>query len=80
MNAHIKIHIPGDRHPGSRHGVNLHQFSFGDDVAGPEEEVIAKGAGCEEIYTLINSTFNMCFTLYDDPPFARRDLRKGCRP
>jgi hypothetical protein len=24
----------------------------------------AKGAGCEEIYTLINSTFNMCFTLY----------------
>ena len=24
----------------------------------------AKSAGCEEIYTLINSTFNMCFTLY----------------
>ena len=20
--------------------------------------------GCEEIYTLVNSTFNMCFTLY----------------
>jgi hypothetical protein len=24
----------------------------------------AKKTGCEEIYTLINSSFNMCFTLY----------------
>lgn len=24
----------------------------------------AKMTGCEEIYTLINSSFNMCFTLY----------------
>jgi hypothetical protein len=24
----------------------------------------AKNTGCEEIYTLINSSFNMCFTLY----------------
>jgi hypothetical protein len=24
----------------------------------------AKHTGCEEIYTLINSSFNMCFTLY----------------
>jgi hypothetical protein len=24
----------------------------------------AKTTGCEEIYTLINSSFNMCFTLY----------------
>ena len=24
----------------------------------------AKKAGCEEIYTLINSSFNICFTLY----------------
>ena len=24
----------------------------------------AKKTGCEEIYTLVNSTFNMCFTLY----------------
>ena len=24
----------------------------------------AKNTGSEEIYTLINSTFNMCFTLY----------------
>ena len=24
----------------------------------------AKKTGCEEIYTLVNSSFNMCFTLY----------------
>ena len=24
----------------------------------------AVNTGCEEIYTLVNSTFNMCFTLY----------------
>jgi hypothetical protein len=24
----------------------------------------AVSTGCEEIYTLVNSTFNMCFTLY----------------
>jgi hypothetical protein len=24
----------------------------------------AEKTGCEEIYTLINSSFNMCFTLY----------------
>ena len=25
---------------------------------------VATKTGCEEIYTLVNSTFNMCFTLY----------------